>query len=110
MSGKERLTPFGVVDSYFCTNTLGWSSFHAQRILELLEAEGYVIVNASDDTQGEWNPAVVTNPDCVICQWIGERIMRFNDEMKQAILASAPPPITYRRWLPGDTDKEQGSA
>jgi hypothetical protein len=41
-------------------------------------------------------------PECVICQWIGERIIRFNDEMKAALMASAPPPITYRRWLPGD--------
>jgi len=42
------------------------------------------------------------DPNCVICQWIGERIIRFNDEMKAAILASAPPPIIYRLWLPGD--------
>lgn len=42
-------------------------------------------------------------PDCVICQWTGERIIRFNDEMKAAILASAEDlTVEYRRWLPGD--------
>jgi hypothetical protein len=43
------------------------------------------------------------DPDCVICQWTGERIIRFNDEMKAAILASAEDlTVEYRRWLPGD--------
>lgn len=47
-----------------------------------------------------------TEPDCVICQWIVERMIRFNDELKEAIVAMAAdlPPITYKRWLPGDDE------
>lgn len=42
-------------------------------------------------------------PDCYICQWVGERIIRFNDELKAAILTSGEDlTVTYRRWLPGD--------
>jgi hypothetical protein len=53
-------------------------------------------------------------PDCVICQWLIDAVIRFNDRMKQAIMASAdadglsitvdlwPPPISHRenRRLP----------
>lgn len=46
MTESSRLTPFGVIDKYLhdekCT---GWPSFHAERILEKLKAEGYKIVN-----------------------------------------------------------------
>ena len=41
-------------------------------------------------------------PDCVICQWIADRIIKFNDDLKAAILADPPPPMTYRRWLSDD--------
>lgn len=44
------------------------------------------------------------DPDCVVCQWIAERIIRFNNDLKQAILASAPPPITVKLWLRGDPE------
>lgn len=47
-----------------------------------------------------------TDPDCIACQWVGEAIMRFNDRLKAAILVAAAdlPPITVRRWLPGDPE------
>lgn len=47
---SDRLTPYGVIDKYFYSGddgkpVLGWSSFHAQNILDLLTAEGYQITN-----------------------------------------------------------------
>lgn len=47
---SDRLTPFGVIDRYFYSGddnggpVLGWGSFHAQRITELLAAEGWAFV------------------------------------------------------------------
>lgn len=50
---KTRLTPFGVIDRYFSEGdegrpVLSWSSFHAQRIIDLLTAEGYTIGNTEE--------------------------------------------------------------
>lgn len=56
MSGekKTRLTPFGVIDRYFYQGddgrpVLSWGSFHAQRIINLLAAEGYTIENTPEE-------------------------------------------------------------
>jgi hypothetical protein len=44
------------------------------------------------------------DPNCFQCMWLTEAVIRFNDGIKAAVLAAAAdlPPITYRRWLPGD--------
>jgi hypothetical protein len=68
-------------------------------------------VNGRELTNGEWNLLYCTNyqrkranmdhidgcrdPDCIICQWIRESVIRFYDGMKAAIAAVDMPPITY---------------
>lgn len=43
-----RLTPFGVIDKYlYDEKCMTWPSFHAERILEKLKAEGYDIVKSA---------------------------------------------------------------
>jgi hypothetical protein len=55
LADELMLTPFGVIDKYFYSGddnggpVLGWSSYHAQRILELLDAEGYEIVKKTTE-------------------------------------------------------------
>jgi hypothetical protein len=45
MDKTDRLTAFGVIDRYLYAEEIGWPSFHAQRIIERLEAEGYKIID-----------------------------------------------------------------
>lgn len=40
---ENRLTPFGVIEHYLHEENQGWSSHHADRILERLTAEGYAV-------------------------------------------------------------------
>lgn len=44
------------------------------------------------------------DPNCFNCNWLTDCVIRFNDGLKAALLASAPPPITVRRWMPGDDE------
>jgi len=42
-------------------------------------------------------------PECVICQWICDAMIRFNDRMKEAIIASAEAEalvVHVNLWLP----------
>lgn len=45
----SNYTPYGVLERYLYAEEIGWSGFHAQRMLERLEAEGYRIVNDTEN-------------------------------------------------------------
>ncbi|WPH57675.1 hypothetical protein [Mycobacterium phage WXIN] len=78
---SDRLTPFGVIDKYFYSGddnggpVLGWAGFHAQRIMDLLSAEGYAfvkVIREEAERDALPNGSVLFDGDADVVAKIGE--------------------------------------